>query len=140
MLIITVFILAFGVPTYSLLHDVQKFSWHIPRQIINLAYWEIFGELDTVDDVKSSFHPKGDIHENLFLLVENYEIHGYVMFFLLVAYTIIASVLLINLLIAMFRYCFPIRGKKNFRWNILVIHLMNYMWIRIICGNFNNIR
>ena len=57
MLIITVFILAFGVPTYSLLHDVQKFSWHIPREIINLAYWEIFGELDTVDDVKSSFHP-----------------------------------------------------------------------------------
>ena len=53
MVIITVFLLAFGVPTYSLLHNVQKFSWHIPRHIINLAYWEIFGELDTVDDVKS---------------------------------------------------------------------------------------
>ena len=55
MLIIIVFLLAFGVSTYSLLHDVQKFSWHIPRHIINLAYWEIFGELDTVDDVKSLF-------------------------------------------------------------------------------------
>jgi hypothetical protein len=55
MLIITIFLLAFGVPTYSLLHDVEKFSWHIPRHIMNLAYWEIFGELDTVDDVKSLF-------------------------------------------------------------------------------------
>jgi hypothetical protein len=55
MLIITIFLLAFGVPTYTLLHDVEKFSWHIPRHIINLAYWEIFGELDTVDDVKSLF-------------------------------------------------------------------------------------
>lgn len=67
MLIITVFILAFGVPTYSLLHDVQKFSWHIPRQIINLAYWEIFGELDTVEDVKSSFHPKERFARSAFL-------------------------------------------------------------------------
>ena len=66
MLIITVFILAFGVPTYSLLHDIQKFSWHIPRRIINLAYWEIFGELDTVDDVKSKSR-KRRIHISKFI-------------------------------------------------------------------------
>jgi hypothetical protein len=55
MLILTVFILAFGVPTYSLVHDVQKFSWHMPRHIINLAYWQIFGELNTMDDIDSLF-------------------------------------------------------------------------------------
>jgi hypothetical protein len=55
MLILTVFILAFGVPTYSLLHDVQKFSLHMPRRIIDLSYWQIFGELNTMDDVESLF-------------------------------------------------------------------------------------
>lgn len=47
MLLLFVFILAFGVPTYSLIYGVQKFSWHIPREIINLAYWQVFGELNT---------------------------------------------------------------------------------------------
>ncbi|CAF4081087.1 unnamed protein product, partial [Adineta steineri] len=84
MLILTVFILAFGVPTYSLLFGVQQFSWHLPRAILNLAYWQIFGELEVLDEIE-----------------RNYEISGYVMFVLLVAYMTVASVLLINLLIAM---------------------------------------
>ena len=37
MVMLTVFILSFGVPTYSLIYGVQQFSWHIPRAIINLA-------------------------------------------------------------------------------------------------------
>jgi hypothetical protein len=49
MLMLTVFILAFGVPSYSLIYGVQKFSWHIPREIINLAYWQIFGELNALE-------------------------------------------------------------------------------------------
>ncbi|CAF1494168.1 unnamed protein product, partial [Adineta steineri] len=88
MLMLTVFVLAFGVPTYSLLNDVQNFSWHMPRRIINLAYWQIF-ELQIVEDIE-----------------KNYELNGYVMFFLLIAYITVASVLLINLLIAMFSNTF----------------------------------
>ncbi|CAF1659112.1 unnamed protein product, partial [Adineta steineri] len=88
MLMLTVFVLAFGVPTYSLLNDVQKFSWHMPRRIINLAYWQIF-ELQIVEDIE-----------------KNYELNGYVMFFLLIVYITVASVLLINLLIAMFSNTF----------------------------------
>jgi hypothetical protein len=53
MTMITVFILAYGVPAYSLLYGVQKFSWHIPRAVINLAYWPIFGELQALDDIES---------------------------------------------------------------------------------------
>ena len=53
MLILTVFILAFGVPTYSLLFGVQKFNWHLPRAILNLAYWQIFGELEVLDEIES---------------------------------------------------------------------------------------
>ncbi len=49
MLMLTVFILAFGVSSYSLIYGIQKFSWHIPREIINLAYWQIFGELNALE-------------------------------------------------------------------------------------------
>jgi hypothetical protein len=37
-IILTIFILDYGVPTYSLIYGVQQFSWHMPRAIINLAY------------------------------------------------------------------------------------------------------
>lgn len=55
MLILALVILSFGVPTYSLLHGVETFSWHIPRKIINLAYWDIFGEVQALDDIDSRF-------------------------------------------------------------------------------------
>jgi len=107
MLILTVFILAFGVPTYSLLFGVQKFSWHLPRAILNLAYWQIFGELEVLDEIESEFILEICIHTSSFrLCLGNYEISGYIMFILLIAYMTVASVLLINLLIAMFRYEF----------------------------------
>ncbi len=41
--------MAFGVSSYSLIYGVQKYSWHIPREIINLAYWQIFGELNALE-------------------------------------------------------------------------------------------
>ena len=62
MLMLTVFVLAFGVPTYSLIHGVQEFSWHIPRAILNLAYWQVFGELEVLDVIESTF-----------LLVDNFD-------------------------------------------------------------------
>ena len=46
--ILILFILAFGVSSYSLIYGVQKFSWHLLRRIINNAYWEMFGELNTL--------------------------------------------------------------------------------------------
>jgi transient receptor potential cation channel subfamily M protein 2 len=49
MLMLTVFILAFGVSSYSLIYGIQKPSWHLPRDIINLAYWQIFGELNALE-------------------------------------------------------------------------------------------
>lgn len=46
---LTVFILAFGISSYSLIYGVQKFDLNIPRQIFNLAYWQIFGELNALE-------------------------------------------------------------------------------------------
>jgi hypothetical protein len=52
MVMLTVFILAFGVSSYTLIYGVQKFSWHLPREIVNLAYWQLFGELDALETFK----------------------------------------------------------------------------------------
>ena len=49
MLMLTVFILGFGVSSYSLLYGTKDFNWHLPREIVNLAYWQIFGELNALD-------------------------------------------------------------------------------------------
>ena len=64
MLMLTVFILAFGVPSYSLIYGVQKFSWHIPREIVNLAYWQIFGELNALEAFESK-HSSFEHHVNV---------------------------------------------------------------------------
>lgn len=53
MIMLTVFILAFGVPAYSLLRDVDKFTPDLPRRILNIAYWQIFGELAILDEIES---------------------------------------------------------------------------------------
>ncbi|CAF1418808.1 unnamed protein product [Adineta ricciae] len=89
MVMLIVFILAFAVPAYSLMYGVDKFTWHMPRSILNMAYWEIFGELTILDEIE-----------------RNYDISGYVVFILLITYMTMTSVLLINLLIAMFSNTF----------------------------------
>ncbi|CAF3809072.1 unnamed protein product [Rotaria magnacalcarata] len=84
MLMLTIFILGFGVCFHSLIYGTKEFSWHLPRGIISLAYWQMFGDLKTFD-----------------LFDKNYQINGYALFILLVVYMAIVSVLLVNLLIAM---------------------------------------
>ncbi len=54
MLMLTVFILAFGVPAYSIMYGVEEFSWHLPRTLLNTAIWQIFGELEILDEVESN--------------------------------------------------------------------------------------
>ncbi|CAF4855404.1 unnamed protein product [Rotaria sp. Silwood1] len=89
MLMFFVFILAFGVSFYSLVFGVQEFTWHLPRKIINLAYWHIFGEIEALETFD-----------------ENFKANGYAAFILLLGYMTIVSILLVNLLIAMFSNTF----------------------------------
>ncbi|CAF4296461.1 unnamed protein product, partial [Adineta steineri] len=114
MLVITVFILAFGVPAYSLMYGVEKFSWSIPRSIINMAYWQIFGELTILDEIE-----------------KNYDISGYIVFILLILYMIVASVLLINLLIAMFSNTFDrLHMDTDCIWKFQHYSLVSYYLTR----------
>ena len=103
MLMLTVFILAFGASTYSLVYGVQEFTWHLPRRIINLAYWQMLGELSSLEIFKRK---KKKTNENIISnsISDDYKPNGYVTFILLIAYMTVTSILLVNLLIAMFRY------------------------------------
>ncbi|CAF1491749.1 unnamed protein product [Adineta steineri] len=114
MIMLTVFILAFGVPSYSLMYGVQEFSFHTPRAIINLAYWQIFGEIEILGDIE-----------------KNYEINGYIVFILLIAYMTVASVLLINLLIAMFSNTFDrLHMDTDCIWKFQHYSLVSYYLTR----------
>lgn len=56
MLMLTVFILAFGVPAHSLIYGVEKFTWDLPRDVLNIAYYQIFGELEILDSIGRKIH------------------------------------------------------------------------------------
>jgi hypothetical protein len=86
-IIIGVFALAFGVTIQSIIGPYDKFSYKIIFNILDNVYWPIHGEVGILDDLKS----KSDDYSN-------YAITN----ILLVAYTVIAVILLLNLLIAMF--------------------------------------
>ncbi|CAF1319031.1 unnamed protein product [Rotaria sordida] len=89
MIMLVVFIMGFGVSSYSLIYGAKAFTWHLPREIINLAYWQIFGELNALDSFEHNYRP-----------------NGYAVFILLVIYMAIVNILLVNLLIAMFSNTF----------------------------------
>ncbi|CAF1487785.1 unnamed protein product, partial [Rotaria sordida] len=89
MIMLIVFITGFGVSSYSLIYGAKAFTWHLPREIINLAYWQIFGELNALDSFEHNYRP-----------------NGYAVFILLVIYMAIVNILLVNLLIAMFSNTF----------------------------------
>ncbi|CAF4817676.1 unnamed protein product [Rotaria sp. Silwood1] len=89
MILLIVFIFGFGVSSHSLIYGTKQFTWHLPRDILHLSYWQIFGELDILSKFENNFHAT-----------------GYTVFILLVAYMAIVSILLVNLLIAMFSNTF----------------------------------
>ena len=45
---LTVFVVGYGVAAHSLIYGSKEFSWHLLREIVNLAYWQMFGELNVL--------------------------------------------------------------------------------------------
>ena len=98
---IVIFILAFGVgiqgyfgPPHSYKSIVQVFF-----KVLDNALWPIFGEVPVLEDIKENT-------ENVisFSDMDTNAIRSYFGFISLMIYMFFASVLLINLLIAMFRF------------------------------------
>jgi transient receptor potential cation channel subfamily M protein 3 len=97
MSIIAVFVCSFGVTAQATLYPNNNLTLGLLRKVINKAYWPIFGEMRILevdlydDECEDSDEGCPDFTGVIF---------SYIM---LMIYMIIANVLLINLLIAMFR-------------------------------------
>ncbi len=96
--IIATCIISFGVSLEAILEPKDSFSFKeigfYVIQIFNQAYWPIYGELGVLDRIS-----------NKTICTSNPAINetNKTAFFLLMIYMVIANVLLINILIAMFR-------------------------------------
>jgi hypothetical protein len=129
-LFLIVFMMAYGVSSYRLIYGVQNFSWHLPRIIVNHVFWQIFGEFSSLETfasirINKDFELNHDIFFFLFVCLyqDNYKANGYVAFFLLVAYMAVVSILLINLLIAMFRYLKQVRSSLSNEISAIVLKI-----------------
>ncbi len=93
MIIIIVFILSFGVITQSTMYPKSGFNVLTLKKIIDNAYWTVYGEIKIFDVFeKDCVEDCPDFTGVLFS------------YFALMIYILITNVLLLNLLIAMFRY------------------------------------
>ncbi len=95
--IMVIFIFAYGITTHATLHPGAKLEPQLLRHILNKAYWPIYGDLRLLSEITSdtcSNSNRTDCPE------QTGTIFTYVV---MMVYMIIANVLLVNLLIAMFR-------------------------------------
>jgi hypothetical protein len=144
--IVIVFMFAFGVSTQALMYHNQTLDIELLKNVFFPAYFVIGGEYYTRDLVMSA----GECVQNGTL--DPFEMTRYtqddcpektgakVTLALYVLYLIILNILLVNLLIAIFRYYrlesyFKLSLKITF---ILVIHLMKYKMKQIKYGSFKD--
>lgn len=94
--IIAIFVCAFGVTTQALLHPQNKLNLKLFLNVIHKAYWPIYGEIMILEEdiTFDCDKNKTNCPESVGVVFS---------FFSLMIYMVIANVLLINLLIAMFR-------------------------------------
>jgi hypothetical protein len=100
MCIMGIFIVAYGVMTHSALYPGHSFNFELFRNVINKGYWSIFGDFRILNELV--------LEPNCAERTDCYKHHTgtYFTFFTLMVYCVLANVLLINLLIAMFSYTF----------------------------------
>lgn len=98
-----VFAVAFGVALQAILHPMDSFTPIVLIEILNKVYWPIYGEITILDEISNTtcFNDSTWTEHNPECFDLATHISSYI---LLMIYMIGASVLLINLLIAMFRY------------------------------------
>jgi hypothetical protein len=96
--ILAVFVCAFGVTTQATLYPGNSLGYDLFTSLINKAYWPIYGEMKILDDDIEGSACKDDPSK---CPRQSGVVYSYIA---LMFYMIIANVLLLNLLIAMFRY------------------------------------
>ena len=97
-IILATFVLAFGIAIKAILFPSAAFSIKLFIDIFNTAYWPIYGDMSVLETIKNE-----DCNETKSCPTS---ISRYSSYVLLMIYVIIANILLVNLLIAMFRFEF----------------------------------
>ncbi len=97
LIIILVFILAFAISIESILSPYDHFTTKVFTDFLDIAYWPIYGELDLLEGLYACLNPTDKPCE----FKSNIAVYASVI--LLMVYMVMVSVLLLNLLIAMFR-------------------------------------
>jgi hypothetical protein len=94
--IMVIFICAYGVTTHATLYPGAKLDLQLFRHILNKAYWPIYGDLRLLSEINNDLcsSTRTDCPEQTGTIFT---------YFAMMVYMIIANVLLVNLLIAMFR-------------------------------------
>jgi len=107
MVIISIFVCTFGIVTQATLHPNNKFNVKLFRDIINKAYWPIYGEMLILEEINDGDTAECKAEGNCPL-----ESGIWFSYAALMVYMVVANVLLINLLIAMFSSTFE-RVQEN---------------------------
>ena len=133
--IIAIFVCSFGITTHATIYPNSQLSISLFKSIIDKAYWPIYGEMKIFEHDLEKENCLNDTEQGC------PETTGVAFSYIaLMIYMVIANVLLINLLIAMFRYnnlifsiffIFVFFLKIAQHFNMLKKKLMKY-------GNFND--
>jgi hypothetical protein len=115
-LIISVFVILFGIISTATLYPGSKFDLELLKNIFNKGYWPLFGDLSFLHsilingvDEKKQFEYQSPTSSGI---VFTYSVT--------IIYMILVNILLINLLIAMFRY------MNHYNFNIFKLILFYY--------------
>ncbi|VDI08563.1 Hypothetical predicted protein [Mytilus galloprovincialis] len=120
MIIMTVIMMCYNISYYALLYPNSEFSWEQMEKIIRNGYWMLFGELNLDGDTLSDCTSNRTLYEIGPLQRCPTQLGLYITPYLKAVYGLIAVILLLNLLIAMYSDTFQkVQQESEFYWSQL---------------------
>ncbi|CAC5385201.1 TRPM3 [Mytilus coruscus] len=132
MIIITIIMLCYSVSFYALLYPNSEFSWKQMEKILRNGYWMLFGDLNIDATDLECTHNK-TIYDRGILQRCPSDLGVYVTPYLKAFYGLLAVVLLLNLLIAMYSDTYTkVQQNANLSWLQMQIDLFEEYRIKTI--------
>ncbi|XP_052082909.1 uncharacterized protein LOC127720374 [Mytilus californianus] len=135
MIIMTVIMMSYNISFYALLYPNSELSWLQMEKIIKNGYWMLFGELnldgDTLSEPDCTFNRT--IYESGAEQRCPTELGVYLTPYLKATYGLIAVILLLNLLIAMYSHTFQkVQQESEFYWSELQTNFLEEYSIKTV--------
>ncbi|KAH9518536.1 hypothetical protein Btru_017091 [Bulinus truncatus] len=133
-MILMVFLLAYGVASQGLLYKNRKSDWIILKDVLYFPYWQLFGEL-FLDELETDGYCTAELKQTLNVTLipddlNSCRTYNWLVPLLLALYLLVGNVLLLNLLIAIFSHVFDTVEKNaieiwKFQMYFLVMEFQN---------------